>query len=85
MMASNPDAMTEDERYRKAVDAKSRRFIIANARAMQASKQRRVPNWSFVGQLFGLGSGFSWRLCVEEGIDPDGYTVAHFAPREAAE
>lgn len=50
-------------------------YLMANARSLQASKYRRVPNWAFASDLFATGSNSAWQICKEAGIDPDGFKV----------
>jgi len=52
-------------------------FLMANARRLQATKYRRVPNWAFASELFATGSTSANQICRDAGIDPDGFDVPH--------
>lgn len=76
------DYLREREQTRMARDlaAITRRRIFANARALAGRQFKRVPNWAFAKDLFGVGSTYAWALCEEMGIDGDACTATGWAP-----
>lgn len=76
--------MTEAERMAAKLASITRREIFARARLMAAHGRRRVPNWVFAMELFGLGSTYAWGICVEMGIDPDATTASIWPEKGAA-
>lgn len=50
-------------------------YLMANARRLAAPAYRRKPNWAFASDLFATGSNSAWQICLDAGIDPDGFEV----------
>lgn len=57
----------------RLLDGKSREYILRNvfARMKTIRAYRGMSLWSWVGDVTGYGSGYSWQVCVEMGWDPD--------------
>lgn len=72
---------TEAERMQAAFDRITHRRIMTAARRLSARTHRRLPNWSFAMDLFGLGSTYAWALCERMGIDPDATTLTPWPGR----
>ena len=53
--------------------ATRQRMALSNARLMMGSEAKAMPNWIICRNLFGLGMVSATELCVELGVDPDGY------------
>lgn len=64
-------------------DSITHRRIMAAARDMAARQYKRLPNWAFAMELFGLGSTYAWVLCERMGINPDAMTLTPWQEREA--
>lgn len=47
------------------------RDAIQGARKLCARKYHKKPLWSFVAEMFGLGSVFSQELCRRYALDPN--------------
>lgn len=50
-------------------------YLLANARRISKREFQRKPNWVLAKELFATGSTMAWRICVDAGIDPEGYKV----------
>lgn len=66
---------SEAEHMQAAFDRITHRRMMYAARQMSARQHRRLPNWSFAMDLFGLGSTYAWHVCLRMGIDPDATTL----------
>lgn len=55
-------------------------YLMANARRLAGrpmAEMRQMPNWQFASQLFATGSVSANQICIDAGINPDGYEVLH--------
>ncbi len=51
-------------------------YVMANVRRILSdAHNKRTPNWVLATEIFAVGSTSGNRICVEAGINPDGYTV----------
>jgi hypothetical protein len=57
----------------RLLDGKSREWILRNAfsRMQNMRRYRGSSLWSWIGDVTGYGSGYSWQVCIEMGWDPD--------------
>jgi hypothetical protein len=67
-MADNEVAAIEFFRITNRTDHNLLKWVIEHAGERQPGRRAR---WSYVGELFGLGSGTSMLLCRRFGLDPD--------------
>jgi hypothetical protein len=60
---------------------KAERIIVLSnmRRLMSKAWNKRTRNTWMIQELFGCGSGASYKLCRELGIDPDGNTIDDIA------
>ena len=79
--------IAEDAAYQQAVGRVRPRDVLASVRWIIKGRIRQEANWILAMKVYGLGSTYAWRLCVDEGIDPDGFTsepVARTANQKSA-
>jgi hypothetical protein len=58
-------------------------YLLANCRRMLSQRDGRRPNWAIASDLFATGSNSARQICLDAGIDPDGFTVERAAPAAA--
>jgi len=65
--------MNEDDHFRETVVSRVKpALVLRNVRRIASLHMRAKPNWVLAMEVFGLGSTYATRLCVEAGINPDG-------------
>lgn len=65
----------EAMRYRNKVSQvteKKRVFLQARKMLRPSRTYGKMPNWVFAMELYGMGRTYSYRLCSDMGLDPDG-------------
>lgn len=50
-------------------------YLLANCRRLLGLMHSKRPNWSIASDLFATGSNSARQICLDAGIDPDGFIV----------
>ena len=76
-MSDNEQAACELFRVTGRTDHDLLKWVVEHAGDREPGHR---PRWSYVGELFGLGSGMSILLCRRFGLDPDHEPAASEPP-----
>lgn len=80
--APAPAAQADQDAKDSAHGHREDYYLLANARRIAnypIRSIRRMQNWALAMELFATGSNSAHQICVDAGIDPDGYTVERAA------